>query len=96
MPKVSSALRQRISGFPRTVRELNYSLQMLSVMRGMGWHRSVARDLPLAENGAPQPWYTYPALEWILPRVKRTHRVFEFGGGTPLFGTDSTHKASLP
>lgn len=81
MPNVSTVLRQRIGGVPRTVREMNYSLQMLSNMRSMGWHRSVTEDRPLAVDGTPQPWYTYPALEWILPRVKPTHRVFEFGGG---------------
>lgn len=71
-------LKQRIRGVPRTPRELNYSLQMLSVMRGLGWHQSVAQNLA---NGDLKPWYTYPALEWLAPRVKPTHRVFEFGGG---------------
>jgi len=81
MSDLNTVLRQRINGVPRTVREMNYSLQMLSVMRRMGWHRSVSEDRPLGDDGTPQPWYTYSALEWILPRVKPTHRVFEFGGG---------------
>jgi hypothetical protein len=81
MSHAKTVIRQRVRGLPRTARELNYSLQMLSVMRDIGWHQSVAEDRPVADDGTPRPWYTYPALEWILPRVKPTHRVFEFGGG---------------
>lgn len=78
---LSMVWRQRAKGLPRTPREMNYSLQLLSVMRNMGWHRSVAEDHPIDDDGTPRPWYTYTALEWLVPRVKRTHRVFEFGGG---------------
>ena len=74
-------MRQRIRGIPRTPRELNYSLQVLSVMRSAGWHQSLGKDRAIDHRGKPTPWYTYAALEWLLPRVKRTDRVFEFGGG---------------
>ena len=76
-----TALRQRIRGLPRTPRELNYSLQMLSVMRSAGWHQSVGEHRPVDHQGDPTPWYTYAALEWLTPRVKHHHQVFEFGGG---------------
>jgi predicted O-methyltransferase YrrM len=75
------AFKQRLQGIPRTPRELNYSLQMLSVMRGLGWHQSVAKIRSTDHQRHAKPWYTYAALEWLAPRVKRTHRVFEFGGG---------------
>jgi len=78
---LGAVLRQRLKGLPRTPQQLNYSLQMLSVMRSLGWHQSIGEDRPIASDGNPRPWYTYAALEWLVPRVKRTHQVFEFGGG---------------
>lgn len=73
--------KQRMRGLPRTPREVNYSLQMLSVMRSMGWQRSVRQGRAIDRDGSPHPWYTYAALEWLTPRIRCTHRVFEFGGG---------------
>ncbi len=74
-------LRQRMQGIPKTPREINYSLQMLSEMRSLGWHRSLRKVQPLDRDGSPMPWYTYTALEWLMPRVKQTDVVFEFGAG---------------
>jgi len=74
-------LQQRIQGIPRTPRELNYSLQMLSVMRNLGWQRSLHQGHPLDKSGSPTPWYTYPQLQWLMPRIKKTDTVFEFGAG---------------
>jgi hypothetical protein len=54
---------------------------MLSAMRGLGWHESVGRERSIDHDGIAKPWYTYAALEWLAPRVRRTDRVFEFGGG---------------
>lgn len=81
-------LQQRVRGIPRTPREVNYSLQALSVMRTLGWHRSLHSGHPVDKDGSPIPWYTYAALEWLAPRVKRTDVVFEFGAGysTVWFG----------
>jgi hypothetical protein len=74
-------LQQRMQGIPRTPREVNYSLQMLSVMRSLGWHKSVNQGHPVDKTGSPTPWYTYAQLQWLMPRVKRTDVVFEFGAG---------------
>jgi predicted O-methyltransferase YrrM len=30
----------------------------------------------------PQPWYSYAAIEWLKPRIRRTDRVFEYGCGS--------------
>jgi len=78
---VLGVVKQRMQGIPRSPREANYSLQMLSVMRSLGWHQSVEKGCSIDPGGRPNPWYTYAALEWLAPRVKPTHRVFEFGGG---------------
>jgi protein-L-isoaspartate O-methyltransferase len=76
-----SVLRQRINGIPRSPSEMNYSLQMLSIMRGMGWHSSIRKRQPLDGKGFPTPWYTDAALEWLTPRVQLADSVFEFGAG---------------
>ena len=78
---LSKALRQRVDGIPRTISEVNYSLQMLSWMRKHGWHDSICKREPIDDKGNPIPWYTYAALEWLTPRVSQTDAVFEYGAG---------------
>lgn len=74
-------VHQRSQGLPRNLRELNFSLQLLSILRRLGWHRSVSRKACTDCEGDPLPWYTYPAIDWLANRVKPSDRVFEFGGG---------------
>ena len=76
-----NVLQQRIQGIPRTPREVNYSLQMLSVMRSLGWHESLHKGHPTDKSGSPAPWYTYAAMDWLMPRVRPSDTVFEFGAG---------------
>ena len=75
------ALQQRLEGIPRSPHELSRSLQMLSEMRRLGWHKSLQKGHPIDKNGSPIPWYSYALLEWLMPRVKRKDVVFEFGAG---------------
>jgi predicted O-methyltransferase YrrM len=88
LPQILEACRQRLRGIPRTPAEANYSLQVLSEMREMGWHKSVRSRRPIDAHGDAIPWYTYPALEWLISRVRPTDVVFEFGAGnsTVWFG----------
>jgi len=84
MNPYSRALKRiahRTRGLPRSVRELNYSLQLLSILRSQGWHRSVRKKGPCDSDGNPLPWYNYPAIEWLKSRVRSTDHVFEFGAG---------------
>lgn len=76
-----SGLKQRTRGIPHSLRELSHSLQYLAVLRSLGWQQSVNRRCPLDEHGEPVPWYTYPCLAWLKPRVKSSYSVFEFGAG---------------
>jgi hypothetical protein len=46
-----------------------------------GWLESLAQQKPVSKSGAPIPWYTYPAIEFIEPRIKPGFRVFEYGSG---------------
>jgi len=95
--RLLKVLQQRVQAVPRTPREVNFSLQALSVMRGLGWHRSLHEGHPVDRGGSPLPWYTYAALEWLAPRVKRTDIVFEFGAGysTVWFGQHAKQVISV-
>ncbi len=46
-----------------------------------GWLESMLRERPVNKGGAPIPWYTYPAIEFIEPRIRPDFRVFEYGSG---------------
>jgi hypothetical protein len=46
-----------------------------------GWLESVRQSKPVSNAGAPIPWYSYPAIEFIEPRIAPGLRVFEYGSG---------------
>jgi hypothetical protein len=47
----------------------------------LGQWRSIRAGLPLAADGTPLPWYTYPAIEYLSQFDFSACRVFEFGAG---------------
>jgi hypothetical protein len=46
-----------------------------------GWLESLAQGKPVAGDGSPVPWYTYPAIDFLEPRIEGGFRVFEYGSG---------------
>jgi hypothetical protein len=46
-----------------------------------GYLRSVVQNAPVAANGLPLPWYTYPAIEYLTQLDFSDAAVFEFGSG---------------
>ena len=46
-----------------------------------GWFRSFEERAPVDRDGAPIPWYTYPAIEFLRTRVRSEMTVFEYGCG---------------
>ncbi len=52
-----------------------------SALRELGWFRSFAERMPVDADGAPLPWFTYPAIALLGPRVPPTARIFEYGAG---------------
>jgi len=46
-----------------------------------GYLRSVASDTPLDARLEPQPWYTYPAVEYLKQIDFRQKVIFEYGCG---------------
>ncbi len=47
----------------------------------LGWPRSFAQRIPIDRDGAPLPWFTYPAIAVLGPRIQGAMRVFEYGAG---------------
>jgi len=50
-----------------------------------GWIQSLAENAPVNAKGEPVPWFTYPAIDFLEPRLQKNWRVFEYGSG------NSTH-----
>jgi hypothetical protein len=97
MEDAVNVLSQRVKGIPRTLRELNYSLQLLSILRGRGWQQSLRLGKPIDRNGEPIPWYTDSALEWLGPRISAADTVFEYGAGhsTAWYSHRAKHVVSV-
>ena len=51
----------------------------------IGWFKSFDAKAPLDNNGTPIPWVTYPFIDLISERIKKSHAVFEFGSGNSTF-----------
>jgi len=46
-----------------------------------GYFRSVVNGAPVAADGQPLPWFTYPAIEYLIQFNFSDKRVFEYGAG---------------
>lgn len=78
---MASAVGRGWNALPHRPGPLKRCLSMLDGLRSLGWHASAAARQPVDEQGRPVPWYTYPAILWLDPRVPATARVFEYGAG---------------
>lgn len=56
-------------------------LHLESALKQDGWFKSYHSKQSIDQNGAPLPWYTYPFIEFLKPRVKSNFEVFEYGSG---------------
>lgn len=75
------ALRHRLSGLPRSLREFDASLLALATLREVGWMRSRVSGRSVCGRGKPVPWMTYPATMFMESVIQPCHRVLEFGAG---------------
>lgn len=55
------------------------AFQILAEQHGYG--RSQRDRIPVAADGSPLPWYTYPAIEYFQQVDVRGLRIFEYGSG---------------
>ncbi|MHB2169148.1 O-methyltransferase [Alsobacter sp. R-9] len=70
-PRVARFMRRWATAFVTPVR--------FSVLRGHA--RSSLAELAVDRRGAPLPWYTYPAIDFLDARNFSGRSVLEFGGG---------------
>lgn len=47
----------------------------------LGWTKSAQGNEPLDSSGAPLPWWTYPAIEFVNSMISKSDTVFEYGSG---------------
>jgi hypothetical protein len=50
-------------------------------LKQYGWFRSYHSKQSVDINGDPLPWYTYPFILFLKPRIKPEFIVFEYGSG---------------
>ncbi len=74
---------ERLMGaLPRTSAAAGVALLgAAGALHQLGWPRSFAARIPIDRDGAPLPWFTYPAIALLAPRLRPTLRVFEYGAG---------------
>jgi predicted O-methyltransferase YrrM len=56
-------------------------LAPIEFTRHTGHWRSSLLSKAVTGSGAPLPWYTYPCIDFLLPRRKLVRSVLEFGAG---------------
>jgi hypothetical protein len=56
-------------------------LYLDGALKQYGWFRSFHSKQSVDIDGNPLPWYTYPFILFLKPRLKPNFRVFEYGSG---------------
>ena len=46
-----------------------------------GWFNSFDSRTPVDDRGQPIPWVTYSFIDFISERIRKEHKIFEFGSG---------------
>ena len=60
---------------------LGYYLLQKNFLSPSGWTRSVGLGKPITRSQEALPWFTYPFIRFLEPRLQPGWRVFEFGSG---------------
>lgn len=58
-----------------------YSLRRSSALRDNGWFESFDEKTAVDSSGAPLPWFSYCAIDFIGKRINADMSVFEYGCG---------------
>ncbi|HPS74615.1 MAG TPA: hypothetical protein PLD52_10020 [Bacteroidales bacterium] len=53
-----------------------------SALTKRGWWRSFHKKLVVDKNNLPIPWWTYPFIDFLIPRLSGEFCVLEFGSGS--------------
>lgn len=54
---------------------------LIPMLTEVGWLRSVEKEVPCDAQGKVMPWYTYPFIRFLEPRVRSDLAIFEYGSG---------------
>lgn len=79
-PLKKAGLFLRLLGRPALARKLGTLVTEGYLVR-TGWVRSVTGGEIVDEAGQPQPWTTFPLIDFLGPRLRREWCVFEYGAG---------------
>lgn len=60
-------------------------LRNRSALRDDGWFQSFDQSKSIDVRGQPVPWISYPARDFLEPRLRNDMTVFEFGAGASTF-----------
>lgn len=70
-----------------------YSLKKSGPLYEDGWFRSVEENRCVDLYGNPVPWFTYPAIDFLVKRIHPDMTVFEYGcGGSTLWWASRVKK----
>jgi hypothetical protein len=79
---VNATLKSAARWFPNLIASGFKILKCLRILRrDFGFGLSARKRSVLDARGCPLPWYTYPAIEYLLQMDFRERRVFEYGSG---------------
>lgn len=69
--------------FPWHRSEIFWSMRLLrrGYLRDVGWFTSATRGESIDVHGEPQPWITYPCIDFLTPRLQPNWSIFEYGCG---------------
>lgn len=83
MATVQGRAFARVKGLlPAPLRDaMELFLTRNSVLNLTGWRSSREASVPIDAAGEPLPWFTYPAIRFLEPRLSKSMRVFEYGAG---------------
>jgi hypothetical protein len=78
---IKSKLKKYIDGLVLTSLSKPAHPAMDILLSQHGYAYSIESKVPLAADGSPIPWYTYPAIEYFNQLNAKGLRIFEYGSG---------------
>jgi len=72
-----SVLGEALSGTPPSA----YDTVLKTLKQSQGHERTIETKRPVAADGSPLPWYTYPAIEYCNQLDASALKIFEYGSG---------------
>lgn len=90
--------KQKVKTLSKLIKEPKVLAALISqrdfgYLMEVGWFESFLSNQSLDKNKKPIPWFTYPFIDFITPRLNKTISLFEFGSGnSTLFFAERVKK----